>query len=128
MKKVNVKDLTKDQIIYKATKFFTDNKEIAQLGIWIVKTTLVCCGFETVINDYRRAYAVEQALEDSDNEASFIQQVMQDSYNSNIAQASDYVDSVVELSYEERQTVKRFLSYLVPDVKDETGARQTLLD
>ena len=128
MKKVNVKDLNQAQIIYKATKFFSANGNAPAVGFWVIKTVATTCGIDNLINDYRRAYAVEQALENSDSEVSFLQRSLKDTYDSAFAQVKDHINSMVELDWEDRVTVERFLEALNPDIYDETGARQTLID
>lgn len=130
MKKVNVKDLTAANVICAAGKFFdtVDNSETILFAV--VNAATKNCGFLSCVNDYRRAYAVEHALENNDTEASFIQGCLQDHFNVNLKQAISYVvlnTSEHYLDADDNATLEHFLHNLCPDVYRDNG-KQTLID
>lgn len=127
MKEINCKDLLGADVVRNALNFFSKEKNV-ELGFYVIKSVYNDPGIVEEVNKFRRSYAVAQALEKSDNEEQFLRRCLNDSYNSAFLKAKTLIKEVIALNAYETATLERFLENLAPDVYDETGSRQTLID
>lgn len=128
MKAIKVKDLTKEEIVYAATKFFSKPfiGSYREAGFIVVNALYHQCGLEDAINGYRRAYEIERAIEGDDAETKFLRECVRDKFCEDFKTAADFLKSETD-DYDQRAMLERFLENLVPDVYRE-HYNQTLID